>query len=39
MCLILERLNVLRMMEAWLGEHHLRGKRKEEWDEEVWDGG
>jgi hypothetical protein len=40
MCLILERLEAPGKVEVWCGggEHPLRGKGEEEWDEELWKG-
>jgi hypothetical protein len=39
MHLILERLEAPGYGEVWWGEHPLRGKGEEEWDEELWEGG
>jgi hypothetical protein len=39
MLLILGRLEAPGKGRVWRGEHPLRGKGEEKWDEELWEGG
>jgi hypothetical protein len=38
-CLILGSLEAPGKGEIWWGEHTLRGKGEDEWDEVLWGGG